>query len=475
MPDVLALRDGKLTRDDTRLGGVLLQLRDGVTGLPIFGSAALPGMYAADQPITTVTDANGHYEFVGLPPGVYGVYDVKLDGTYTGIDTAGSLGGVCDQRVGRHRSGGARAVAVAAGARRDSGHHIAGRRKLDRQQLQRGGDDRVYVRVIAAAARGSRSRSSAAGSSIRCPRLFPPPQYVFPYLLQPVITRAGGALYTWHLSVVDAGQPRGPCGRRSSRAVDRDAPAGRDPVGGRRPGRRRVDVCRPARRPGQRSQDAVRHPRRNSRSPATSTATASREVGVFKDGHWFIDLNGNGVWDEGDLWAKLGHKGDQPVTGDWDGDGKTDIGIYGPAWPGDPRAVAHEPGLPDPHNANTRVQKNIPRPAERTAVGERTLKLTANGKPRADLIDHVFFYGTPGDHPIVGDWNGDGTHTIAVFRDGVWHRDTDGDGKWSEGDAKANFGRPGDCRSSATSTATASTSWASTATASGTSTPTATA
>jgi hypothetical protein len=106
--------------------------------------------------------------------------------------------------------------------------------------------------------------------------------------------------------------------------------------------------------------------------------------------------------------------------------------------------VAHEPGIPDPHNANTQVHKNIPRQPEKTAVGERTLKLTANGQPRADLIDHVFFYGTPGDHPIVGDWNGDGTHTIAVFRDGVWRRDTDGDGKWSERDAKANFGRPGD-------------------------------
>jgi len=26
-----------------------------------------------------------------------------------------------------------------------------------------------------------------------------------------------------------------------------------------------------------------------------------------------------------DLWAKLGHEGDKPVTGDWDGDGKTDL------------------------------------------------------------------------------------------------------------------------------------------------------
>ena len=71
------------------------------------------------------------------------------------------------------------------------------------------------------------------------------------------------------------------------------------------------------------------------------------DIGVFIDGQWFLDLNGNGGWDEGDLWAKLGTRDDLPVTGDWDADGKTDIGIYGPAWPRDPWAISREPGLPD--------------------------------------------------------------------------------------------------------------------------------
>ena len=35
----------------------------------------------------------------------------------------------------------------------------------------------------------------------------------------------------------------------------------------------------------------------------------------------FVDLNGNGTWDEGDLWVKLGKKDDQAVAGDWNGDG----------------------------------------------------------------------------------------------------------------------------------------------------------
>jgi len=168
------------------------------------------------------------------------------------------------------------------------------------------------------------------------------------------------------------------------------------------------------------------------------------KVGVFLNGLWFVDLNGNGVWDSGDLWAQMGQVGDQAVAGDWDGDGNTDIGIYGPAWRGDPRAVAHEPGLPDPNNPQTAVPKNMPREAAETAVGERKLQLTADGKPRADLIDHVFLYGTAGDHPVVGDWNGDGTHTIAVFRDGVWRHDSNGDGKWTENDQLSKFGQKGD-------------------------------
>lgn len=168
------------------------------------------------------------------------------------------------------------------------------------------------------------------------------------------------------------------------------------------------------------------------------------EQGVFVNGQWFIDLNGNGQWDPGDLWAKLGHDGDLPVTGDWDGDGKTDIGIFGRAWPGDPMAVDEEPGLPDPHNVPLGRPKNIPPDPRHAAIGTRTMKLTSQGKMRTDVIDHVFHYGTAGDRPVVGDWNGDGIDTIGVFRDGQWHVDTNGDGKWTDADGAFTFGQAGD-------------------------------
>jgi hypothetical protein len=168
------------------------------------------------------------------------------------------------------------------------------------------------------------------------------------------------------------------------------------------------------------------------------------EIGIFYKGEWLLDLNGNGKWDADDLWAKLGDEADLPVVGDWDGDGKDDIGIFGPEWAGDLRHHKYEPGLPDPQNQVKKRPKNVPPQPEEATEGDRLLKLTSNGRERADLIDHVFYFGAESDIAIAGDWNGDGISSIGVFRDGQWHFDMDGDGRWSKGDQVAQFGQDGD-------------------------------
>jgi hypothetical protein len=168
------------------------------------------------------------------------------------------------------------------------------------------------------------------------------------------------------------------------------------------------------------------------------------KIGVFMGGYWFLDLNGNGRWDEDDLWAKLGDEEDQPVAGDWDGDGKTDIGIFGPSWIGDTRPVAVDPGLPDAQNMLSGRQKNVPPDPADAAVGYRTMKHGKDGRMRSDLIDHVFQFGTKGDVAVTGDWNGDGVRNIAIFRNGTWFLDMDGNGRWSAGDVVFEFGREGD-------------------------------
>ncbi len=168
------------------------------------------------------------------------------------------------------------------------------------------------------------------------------------------------------------------------------------------------------------------------------------ELGVFLRGEWFIDMNANGQWDAEDLWARLGDKDDLPVTGDWDGDGKADIGIYGRAWAGDGRAIAHEPGLPDSENHEHTEHKNLPPERRKATSGHRILKLSEHGRMRADVIDHVFHFGSPTDSPVAADWNGDGIATIGVFRRGKWHVDVNGDGKWTDADRTYQFGQSGD-------------------------------
>ena len=168
------------------------------------------------------------------------------------------------------------------------------------------------------------------------------------------------------------------------------------------------------------------------------------EIAVYHEGYWMIDINRNGQWDSEDLLARLGGSGDRPVVGDWDGDGKEDIGIYGPMWPNDIAAINHEPGLPNPDNRPFTAPKNIPTSQVSASDGARIMKLTSYGQQRADLVDHVFGIGTPEDVPVAGDWNGNGIRSIGKFNGGLWHLDVNGDGEFDQQDTMVRFGQPGD-------------------------------
>jgi protocatechuate 3,4-dioxygenase beta subunit len=91
--DLSAVRDGVLTADDTRLAGVVLELRRGITGEPVLADEALAGVYP-QGPIQTVTDEDGYYEFTGLPKGNYAVYELQPEGYLDGIDTPGTTDGI---------------------------------------------------------------------------------------------------------------------------------------------------------------------------------------------------------------------------------------------------------------------------------------------------------------------------------------------------------------------------------------------
>lgn len=439
-PDPATVRDGRLTPDDKPLAGVVLRLGD-ATGAPILD--------ASGRPITAVTDAQGFYQFTGLLPGVYTVLENQPDGYTDSIDTPGTNGG------------------VAINPHDDIDPTILSQLAVDPRN-----DAIVRIPVSAGDVAVMYNFSEVAVVVENVPPIVPPPSpaptrpspppgspaplpepsmrsMYPPALVHRVIAGSyggggsGPVPYTWHLSVVNGGSPR-----RDSDGANTltDAqtvyfnPAAWNGADMSRAAWLFLDAQgKPAKKFLFGLEGAI---------PVTGDfdGNGTTDIGVFFDGLWFLDLNGNGVWDDGDLWARLGKEGDQPVTGDWDGDGKTDLGIFGPAWQGDARAIAHEPGLPDAGNTDTTVRcKNVPPTPDEATDGWRALKRTARGPLRADLIDHVFQYGLEGDVAVAGDWNGDGVTNIGLFRNGTWYLDADGNGRWSDGDVYVeNLGASGD-------------------------------
>lgn len=448
---ILKLRDGKLTSDDTRLSGVILELRNGITGLPIDASQALPGYYGSG-PIRTTTDANGFYQFLGLPSGNYAVFEVHPDGYIDHVDSPGTTSGIAINATDN--------ISPLVLQTLDAGVNPA--------------NDAILRIALGVGASSEQNNFAEVKIESEPPRLIPPPpQDPTPEFVprgwvppaerlyaahlpvrdpqNPLYLMPAGEEYTWHLSVIDAGIPRGQgefvnlttddASREASFAQDADwkeknIDAGEWVISFNDP--EEWDREFEGRRITFGTTDGI---------PVIGDFNGDGvdEVAIYHNGHWFIDLNGNGTWDQLDLWARLGNEQDRPVVGDWDGDGKEDIGIFGPIWAGDMRAIENEPGLPDPDNSPfDRKAKNVPPTEDEATTGRRVMRLTSTGKDRVDLIDHVFKYGEEEDTPIAGDWNGAGIRSIGTFRGGTWKLDMDGDGRLTEKDKQIQFGQAGD-------------------------------
>lgn len=456
---IYAARDGFRTPDDTPLAGVVLELRNGTDGTPITGDMALPGVYG-DGPIRVTTNAFGFYHFAGLRPGTYAVVQIHPSQYVDHRDMPGLTGGYAVNPEG-----------IPATRNGDGSEILPNDISLILNDFRDQFGNNAIVRIPVAAGQHSQENNFSEVTT-QPVRLIPPLEYPPPappinvygepnfpanpllWKRPPLPTRIpdwiGGSSkalgYTWHLSVVNAGQPRSihetmnvyrltAAPITAAAWTDMPMNAGHWTLGRFEGGN--VSILR---------EETFGHP---DGKPITGDFNGDGlcDVGIFDDGKWYIDLNGNGVWDEGDLWAKLGNEGDLPVTGDWDDDGKTDIGIYGPAWARDPWAIYNEPGLPDADNYPTNPlakTKNVPPKYDEATSGGRLMKRTNQGQPRADLIDHVFLYGAAGDVPVTGDWNGDGIRTIGVFRDGQWTIDLDGDGRLTEADGRFTLGQVGD-------------------------------
>jgi hypothetical protein len=144
------------------------------------------------------------------------------------------------------------------------------------------------------------------------------------------------------------------------------------------------------------------------------------KIGVVRsDGRggllWVLDTNGDGTFDAGDQVFDFGLGGDRVVVGDWNGDGKSKIGVTRPG-----------------------------------GNGALLWALDTNGNGTFDAGDQVFSFGAPGDHPVVGDWNAGGRDEIGVYRPApqrntlLFTFDANGDGTFDAGDQLAVFGTASD-------------------------------
>jgi protocatechuate 3,4-dioxygenase beta subunit len=430
--DPTTLRDGRFTPDDRPIAGTVLQLGN-FSGEPILDGAG--------NPVTTVTDSNGYYEFTDLAPDVYSVREAHPNGYIDSLDTAGTTVG---------------SLAINRNAVLPLG-------VLSTLSVSHDYDMIVRIVVDAGDVSLRNNFSEVTTTTTRPPQDIPPtdplPRIVRPLIAapaQPVATLpfvprpetrlellGGGPMggYTWHLSIIDAGSPRGLM--PASQAII-SASIGHDVFsmysGRTHDGRWLLGSA------GEGALYEVVFGLEGA-VPVTGDFNGDgvSELALYYEGEWLIDINGNGEWDADDLWAELGDQQDQPITGDWDGDGKTDIGIYGPTWAGDGEAILEEPGLPDLDNPTKAIPKNVPPETFRAATDRlRAMQMTAQGPIREDVIDHVFNYGRPDDHAITGDFNGDGIDTIGVFRHGQWRLDENGDGQFDDRDVVVNFGEVGD-------------------------------
>jgi FtsP/CotA-like multicopper oxidase with cupredoxin domain len=70
--------------------------------------------------------------------------------------------------------------------------------------------------------------------------------------------------------------------------------------------------------------------------------------------------------------------------------------------------------------------------------------LDASGNGAWDALDKTVVFGTVGDTPVFGDWNGNAISKIGTFKDGVWTLDVNGNNVWDAEDVTYAFGIPGD-------------------------------
>ncbi|MFA5347492.1 MAG: VCBS repeat-containing protein [Methanoregula sp.] len=193
----------------------------------------------------------------------------------------------------------------------------------------------------------------------------------------------------------------------------------------------------------------------------------SHQIGIFRNSThiYYQDHNGNGAWNGAviDRAYNFGITGDIPVSGDWNGDGKTEIGVFRPsthiyyqdyngngAWNGAVIDRAYNFGITGDipvsgdWNGDGKTEIGVFRPSTHLYYQDHN----GNGAWNGAVIDRAYNFGITGDIPVSGDWNGDLRTEIGVYRPSthIYYQDYNGNGVWNGAviDRAYNFGITGD-------------------------------
>ncbi|TAN40738.1 MAG: hypothetical protein EPN25_06505 [Nitrospirae bacterium] len=191
--------------------------------------------------------------------------------------------------------------------------------------------------------------------------------------------------------------------------------------------------------------------------------SGTTKIGIFADGTWYLDVNGNGAWDgvpTDSIYAFGGGvAGAVPVTGDWNGSGTTKVGIFADGtWYLDVNGNGAWDGVPTDsiYAFGGGVAGAVPVMGDWNGSGTTKVGIFADGTWYLDVNGNGAWDGVPADSiyafgggvagavPVTGDWNGSGTTKIGIYADGTWYLDMNGNGAWDQpADIISIFGSAG--------------------------------
>jgi len=172
--------------------------------------------------------------------------------------------------------------------------------------------------------------------------------------------------------------------------------------------------------------------------------TGARKIGIYRDGMWYLDTNGNGYWDGCGTDACIAWGGmpeDIPVVGDWNNTGATKVGVYrNGTWYLDKNGNGVWDGVPTDSSITWGGRpEDIPVVGDWNNSGSTKIGIYRNGTWYLDrngngvldgAAETLTWGGMPEDIPVVGDWNNTGATKIGIYRNGTWYLDRNGNGLW---------------------------------------------